>query len=70
MTRILKPFNSRLHRFSAGDDLPDGADLTPHNAGDLTARGFLEGAALPQAPSRGRPRAAEAAEAPAETASE
>lgn len=45
MTKVLKPFNTRLQRFAAGDDVPDDADLSPHTVVTLTDLGFLEGSA-------------------------
>jgi len=50
MPKVLKPFKSRLHRFAAGDDLPDGADLSPHMLDSLAEAGFVEGAAPEVAP--------------------
>jgi hypothetical protein len=50
MTKVLKPFNTRVQRFAAGADVPDDADLSPHTVAGLTERGFLEGAPVASKP--------------------
>jgi hypothetical protein len=60
--RVLKPFNSTLQRFRAGDDIADGADLSPHTAASLTAAGFLSEPAPPAVQKPARAFAAPASE--------
>jgi hypothetical protein len=36
------PFNTRLQRFSVGDEVQAGADLSPHSAAALIAAGCLK----------------------------
>jgi hypothetical protein len=58
MTRtVLKPFNTRTQRFTAGVPVPPGTDLSPFTADDLAARGFISGD--PETPAVRRPRTSE-----------
>jgi hypothetical protein len=59
MSKVLKPFNTRLQRFKAGDDVPDDADLSPHTAEGLVGR-FIE---APPTPKAGRAKQPEPVEA-------
>lgn len=47
MTKVLKPFNTRVQRFPAGSEVAEDADLTPHSVEGLTSQGFLEKPAKP-----------------------
>ncbi len=55
MTKVLKPFNTRVQRFAAGADVPTDADLSPHTLEGLTSQGFLE---APPKPAKSKPAAA------------
>ncbi len=39
--RVVKSFNSNIHRFKAGADIPADADLRPHTVETLKAGGFI-----------------------------
>ncbi|WP_183097244.1 hypothetical protein [Mesorhizobium sp. YM1C-6-2] len=56
MLKVLKPFNTRIQRFSAGDDVPDGADVGPHTIENLAAGKFI---AEPDKPSGKKSKPAE-----------
>lgn len=38
---VLKPFNSTLRRFKAGDHVSENDDLSPHSFAGLTVRKFI-----------------------------
>ncbi|MBA1141753.1 hypothetical protein [Mesorhizobium neociceri] len=59
MTKVLKPFTTRVQRFAAGADVPADTDLSPHTLEGLTSQGFLE---APPKPSKSKADSARAAE--------
>lgn len=54
MTKVLKPFTTRVQRFAAGADVPADADLSPHTLEGLTSQGFIE---APPKPAKSKPAA-------------
>jgi hypothetical protein len=38
---VNKAFNTSLQRFKTGDEIPDGADLSPHTVESLVDAGYL-----------------------------
>ncbi|TJV51156.1 MAG: hypothetical protein E5Y01_16345 [Mesorhizobium sp.] len=42
-TTVKKAFNTSLQRFKEGDEIADGADLSPHTVESLTEAGYLAG---------------------------
>lgn len=56
MTKVLKPFNTRVQRFAAGSEVPDDAELSPHTVEGLTGQGFLQ---APPAAKSSKPKAAD-----------
>lgn len=42
MIKVLKPFTTRLQKFSEGDKIAAEADLSPHTVTSLQHAGYLE----------------------------
>ncbi|TGP28203.1 hypothetical protein EN875_032100 [Mesorhizobium sp. M2D.F.Ca.ET.232.01.1.1] len=51
-TIVKKAFNSSLQRFKEGDEIADGADLSPHTVESLTDAGYLASAPVAKGPAK------------------
>lgn len=47
--KVVKDFNSTTQRFRKGDEIADGADLSPHTADSLKSAGYVAEPPAPKA---------------------